>query len=469
MRVRQIRLMLLLAGFLIAGLPGLASSARADDTIPEDALRARDAMRGGDTTTALEASQRAVEGWPSSLPAWRVRGWVLRRTGDTNGAVEAYRTALRLRPGDAIANNNLGIVLLGLGDLEEALQRFDAAVAAAPTYADAINNRGVVLERRGDDPEARRAYRAAAEADPEHAAAHNNLGAALLKSGDREGALAAFERASRLDAAFDAPALNLALLQDPELADAANYQRLLEAAARPGASVAIRVRALAAQAMRASGRKDWSSARRLYLEAVELQPRNARILNNLGAVEDQLHMDRFAALHLNEALAIDPNLHVARNNLGIVQVHRGEPRVAERTFREIIRRDPRFHRAHYNLAVLLASTGRVGEARASLERAAALAPGDAAVRYNLGLVARARDGGAAAEREAYEAALVLEEELAEAHLSLGCLLADPETPSGVRDPVRARRHLERFLELALPSDGEGKAQARAWLDYLDQQ
>ena len=117
--------------------------------------------------------------------------------------------------------------------------------------------------------------------------------------------------------------------------------------------------------------------------------------------------------------------------------------------------------------MLLASEGDLDAARRSFRAAARLAPRDAAVRYNLGLLAREVGAGAAQEREAYEEALALDETLAEAHLSLGSLLADPATPEDVRDYARARSHLTRFLELASADDADGRAQAEAWLRYVD--
>ena len=78
------------------------------------------------------------------------------------------------------------------------------------------------------------------------------------------------------------------------------------------------------------------------------------------------------------------------------------------------------------------------------------------------------DGGdVAAERRGYERALRLDPNLTEAHLSLGTLLADPETPPRLRDPRGARRHLGKFLELAKMTDEEGRRQAEAWLEWLD--
>jgi tetratricopeptide (TPR) repeat protein len=135
-------------------------------------------------------------------------------------------------------------------------------------------------------------------------------------------------------------------------------------------------------------------------------------------------------------------------------------------FRAIIEDDTNFHRAHYNLGVVLAAQGDLQQALASFERAAALAPGDAPIRYNLGIVRRQLGGSQDQEIADYRLALALDPDLAEAHLSLGCVLADPQTRRDLRDEAAAREHLQRFLALALPTDREGVAEARSWLAWL---
>lgn len=190
------------------------------------------------------------------------------------------------------------------------------------------------------------------------------------------------------------------------------------------------------------------------------------MLNDLGVVEDQLGQDREALAHLHEALRQEPSLAVAQNNVGIVHVHRAEWDAAAAAFEEVIALDTRFHRAHYNLGVVRAAQGRTPEARVQFEEAARLAPRDASVRYNLGLLRREEGVAPASERRAYEEALALDPDLAEAHLALGAFLADPATPAALRDPQRAVTHLQRFLDLASPSDGDGRLQARSWLRWL---
>ena len=72
-----------------------------------------------------------------------------------------------------------------------------------------------------------------------------------------------------------------------------------------------------------------------------------------------------------------------------------------------------------------------------------------------------------AELRAYEEVLRLDPGLAEVHLALGMLLADPATPERLRSPDRARQLLQRFLEIAPAGDSEGRGQAQDWLAFLE--
>ena len=457
-----------LARFLLALLLalGLASVALADEG--DDALaRAWTAWQEGDTEAALEAAEEAVEARSEEAYPWVLRGFLLSKTGQKAEAAEAYATALAIDPEDPLVLNNHGAVLLALGRTEEARSAFTRALERRPGYADAQNNLGAVLERLGRQDEAEAAYRIAAETDPDHATAHNNLGAIAMKQGRVEEARASFRRANELDPSLGAPVLNLLIYGGGDIAADEVFERLQAAAAAPGAAPAVRARALAALAARATRAKDFAQARKLYVEALALTPEDGALLNNLAVAEDQLGLDRDAMLHLEAALQLRPFSLVARNNMGIVHVHRGQFNLARDVFEELLARDANFHRAHYNLGIVHAAEGRLDAALQSFQNAAKLAPDDAEVRYNLGLLRRRMGGSEVEERRSYEEALELDPNLAEAHLQLGCFLADPQTSPGLRNEDRARRHLVRFLELALPADAEGIAQARSWLEWLD--
>lgn len=440
-----------------------AVSARAESAA---ATRAFDAWQAGDLEHALAESGVAVIETPDSPYAWTLRGFLLSTADRKEEALDAYSEAAELVPSDALVRNNLGVVLMALGRYAEAEAEFRQAIALDGDYADARNNLGAALEKRGARQRARRAYGAAAALDPGHARAFNNLGVLAWREGRVEEAVAAFRRAAVADPSLGAAAINLHIVGGGTLEDEASYHALLEAAAVPGASAAVRARALAARADREALAGRQEEARALYVEALAFAPDDPVLLNNLAVTEDRLGLDREALLHLGEALRLRPRMIVARNNMGIVHAHREDHARAAEIFRQILAVDDTFHRAHYNLGVVLAAEGRLQEALGSFERASTLAPWDGDVRYNLELLRRRLGGTPEQELAGYEAALAADDELAEAHLAIGCLLADPQTPPELRDEARARRHLERFLALTGDRDPEGRAEAESWLAWL---
>ena len=121
----------------------------------------------------------------------------------------------------------------------------------------------------------------------------------------------------------------------------------------------------------------------------------------------------------------------------VVHVHRNDYDAAEAVFREVLRGDGRFHRAWHNLGVVLGAKGDRAGAAAAFRRAAELSPQDASTIYNLAILERDRRSDPMAERRAFERAVALDPDLAEAHLSLGTLLCDPGTPAAVRDEIDA--------------------------------
>ena len=428
---------------------------------PPEAKEAYERQRRGEYALALRAAESATRRYPQDPLAWRVHGWVLSQQGRHGPAAEAYQHAARLDPNDAVAWNNLAVAYLNIGDAQEALRALGQALRVLPRYADALNNRGVALERLEREREALRQYEAAARADPDHVIALNNLGARRMAVGDMGGARRVLVRASQLEPGFAAVRLNLVLLRDPGATNASTLEQLEAEARRPDAPPEIRRRALLARAAHAHANEGPEAARAIYLEALQLTPNDPLVLNNIAVVEDELGMDRQALMHLDMAMRASPDSRIAQNNIGIVHVHRGDLERAEAVFRDLVASDPRFHRGWYNLGVVLGGRGAVSEAREAMQKAVRLAPRDADARYNLGLLDREVGASIHEEKASYEEALRLDDALAEAHLALGALLADPESPARLRDERRARHHLERFLAMARPDDASGIEQAPA--------
>ena len=103
---------------------------------------------------------------------------------------------------------------------------------------------------------------------------------------------------------------------------------------------------------------------------------NAALAYNALGQNDQ------AEASLRRALSLDPTNAAANLNLGMLLAEMGKLSEAEQAFRTAFKADPHSAQAAYNLGVLL-SKDRLEEALDWCRRAAALGPGQAAIRLHL--------------------------------------------------------------------------------------
>ena len=145
----------------------------------------------------------------------------------------------------------------------------------------------------------------------------------------------------------------------------------------------------------------------------------------------------YRAARLEEALgafdalvAADPGLARARSFRGLTRCHLGDFERGLEDLREAARIAPRDAALHANLGMIHFVRNHLDEAEASLRRALQLAPGTPEVLSNLGLVLRDRGDFAGAERAA-RAALAARPDYPEARVNLGyALLAQGKFAEG---------------------------------------
>jgi tetratricopeptide (TPR) repeat protein len=119
---------------------------------------------------------------------------------------------------------------------------------------------------------------------------------------------------------------------------------------------------------------------------------------------------------------------------------------AERGFRDLAAKYPDLGGAHANLGLILRNAGKHEESVAALERAVKASPRQPVFFNQLGVSYRHK-GQFAKAREAYESALALDPNYADAHLNLGVLL-----DLYLGDNALALVHYERYLALSPAGD-----------------
>ncbi len=188
----------------------------------------------------------------------------------------------------------------------------------------------------------------------------------------------------------------------------------------------------------ACGRFDEAIAQ--FQKALEIEPDDAGVHNNLGLVLARRGQVDQAIAHYQKALEVKPDDAEAHNNLGIVLAGRGQVDQAIAHYRKALEIKPDYAEAHNTLGAALTGQGRVAEAMAHLRKALEIKPGYAEAHVNLG-VALAKSERVEEAMAEYQKALEIDLNLAQAHNNLGFVLAR----RGRLD--EARVHFQKALEL----------------------
>ena len=114
---------------------------------------------------------------------------------------------------------------------------------------------------------------------------------------------------------------------------------------------------------------DTEHARTEFQTALQEQPNDAELLNDLGYFHYQIGENAEAENDLRQALALNTNLKRAWVNLGKVLARRGRYEESCEAFGHVVR-----PQAAANVGILLAKDGKVQEARQVLHKALGLEP-----------------------------------------------------------------------------------------------
>lgn len=225
--------------------------------------------------------------------------------------IDHARQAVAAHPADARYQFTLGRALKAADDLDGAQAAYRQALALQPGYVEAMVSLGIVLKMRGDADGAMALYDRALEIAPHFAAAHANRASAL--------------------------ALRTVRAAEQGLDDAPSGEAI-ETQAR----------------------------------AVALDPRNAVLLRNHGALLMRARRRREAAEAFNQALSVDPTDVESCLNLGTCLRDLGDARLASALYEKWLSLNPANAAVMRALAGLLTRDGQVDAARAWAEQAAVL-------------------------------------------------------------------------------------------------
>lgn len=148
-------------------------------------------------------------------------------------------------------------------------------------------------------------------------------------------------------------------------------------------------------------------ARLSYLQALKLDPKYGDALNNLGVVYEELGQIDDARRCFEQVLSSQPRDTSALTNLGRILYRLGQPQQAVQRYEQALAIDPDLVPAIHNRAEILQQRGQLPEAIAGFRRALQLSPATALIWGNLGN-ALADQGRTAEAEAAYHRSLQLE-------------------------------------------------------------
>lgn len=233
---------------------------------------------------------------PGNGRGWMNYGLALMARGEMLGAKSAFERADTLTPEYWSLEINLGIVNGALGAPQIAETHFRRALQLAPNFPDSHFFFARWLVEQGRSPEAFAHLERAIAVSPAYEAAHLLRMDLLAARGDAPAARRAGAEYLKFDPS-NRRARSYASGVPPARPETASYQARLELGLALGQQRNFVESALA------------------YRAALELDPRSADALNNLGWTLNQLGFLQEAIPILEKALEIRPDFQLARNNL----------------------------------------------------------------------------------------------------------------------------------------------------------
>mgnify|MGYP000008681102 CR=1 FL=1 len=261
-----------------------------------------------------------------------------------------------------------GLQLYKMGLLKEAEQAFQSFLHKHPAHADALHFCGLTIHAQGRHLEGARLIERAIARDAGRATFHLNLALCLAAVGQDSAAL---------------HHLRLAAQVQPDLVDAWFNLGVLY-----------------------SRNQDDAAAIASYRKALALAPDHPTALNNLGELLARMGQSDEAARLLGHALKLSPDFTDAQYNLARLILDEQAAK-ASQLLGQVIKARPQWVDAYRLYAKAQARNGDHAAALDTLVEALEIAPADANLRNDLGLI-QLELGNLPASRQSFESALALD-------------------------------------------------------------
>ena len=369
----------------------------------------------GDNDEAIRILSQMIKDRPSSAVPHAGLATMYIQQNRLEEAVAEFREALRLNPQDDASRVSYVKVLVSLPDFATALPIARDYLDRHPNEFEALYLMGWIDRELGNYDEARAKLTQAVRLNPNHFDAHYSLGVVLAKIGQPALARTQLEKALQIDPSSDQTHFRLAnVLRSLGLQDEAKKQLELyqtSSAERAKKDVATNK---ANQAKEFLQKGEIQRAVDLYKEAVQQNPKNARMLFSLALALDEKGDFQSEGEAIEKAIQIDPGFAPAHNQLGLVRLQAGEIREAEQEFRTAVSLSPHYTEAQNNLGTVYGQRGNDAEAERLFRQAIESNPGYVQAFINLAATLASQSRFSEAE-SALQNAVQIEPDNKEAH------------------------------------------------------
>jgi tetratricopeptide (TPR) repeat protein len=448
--------LLLGAGFVFLPATATGYATKSQTSTPTSSparpyfLSAQKALAAGDSATAVEKLQQAIQADAKFADTYLLLGFIEFQRGDTAGAIEHYKQALELQPRSYSGHYNLALAYLLERKLEEGRAQLEQAIKLNPTQADAAYDLGMVLLELGHPAEALPHLVLARKLDPRRPDAAFNIVRAELEAGRiAEARSEAQAAAKRLASDFQwNSAVGLLFLKNNQPKDAAVYFRTASVIRSDDAEIRRQL-ALAYLESREPGQvlntiDQPKTADDHYLrgsayymdhrfpeadqeseQALALAPDNPQILDLRVRILQRAGQQDAALEVAKKAITLAPQWDEPYYLAGISYYYIRRYVEAEESLARAVELNPNSARAVFLDAIALVSQDKRDEAEKSFRRAIALQPANARFHCHLGILLMRQNEYAMAE-ESFRKSIQLTPGYALSHYELGTLLVHSE-------------------------------------------
>ncbi|MCR4347288.1 MAG: tetratricopeptide repeat protein [Sulfuricaulis sp.] len=148
----------------------------------------------------------------------------------------------------------------------------------------------------------------------------------------------------------------------------------------------MKVQALKERAIQHLRMNQFAQARELYQQAARLDPRDAAVWMQLGAVTGQMGNHAESEQYCRKALACDPRNAGIYHNLGMSLARQGKSQEAADSYAAALRLEPDRVATKYSMGLVLKDTGKFKEARTLLADVVTAKPDHAWAWFALGTI-----------------------------------------------------------------------------------